>query len=151
MSKVIRFPVAQIAARLRSIHEMIRCYPRDQYESESGESGVDVRLAVYPDGGWVVTWGDVSYDSSMSHASGFIPHARRFDSLGCARALINEAADCVADDPEFPAIAYARSPAEVEYAKRLRVEELIHGKRAAHERADLSAHASAEFKRLTDM
>ena len=103
--RILKFSVTAIAKQLRDIHaDMHRTLSRADVRDSDGIAGVDVRLTLLKSGGWYVTSGDVSYDTSMSHAVGFVPWGR-FNSRDLARALLNEAADFLADDPEWEDIA----------------------------------------------
>lgn len=83
MAKV-KFPtITEVARELRAIN--------DEMDGEA-----DVRLQVYDNGRWAVRWGDASYDQDHRGywGAGSVPGRRkRFDSMGEARRLINEAKD----------------------------------------------------------
>lgn len=90
MAKRVKFPSIEAVAReLRLINANVECSEHDE--------GCDVRLQVYPDGRWVVRYGDASYD--LDHAgywgASTIPGVvkgvvKRFNSRDVARSLIDD-------------------------------------------------------------
>lgn len=84
----LRFPTAEIARHLRDIrHSVTSSLP------------VPVRLTLYPNGEYSITFGPDIPTEYHSHTT--IPLKGKFDSLSTARTLINQAADTVAYEPEW--------------------------------------------------
>ncbi len=133
--RVLRFPVSAIALELRRLHrefERVSGTERDDDDYLTGET-LEVRLQIFPDGTWSVHFGDVGYDTDHRGAWGSseIDLTVRFnvaDSQAMARALINEAADMAAQDPDFSLpIAYALTRREKATMYHTAVQRLIHG------------------------
>ena len=91
----MKFPsIADVAKQLRLLNANVECE-------------CEVRLQVYPDGRWVVRWGDSGYDQDHRGywGSGFIPGVvrgvvKRFNSRDLARYLIEECREAHAQDVE---------------------------------------------------
>lgn len=83
----MRFPsISDVAAALREVN--------DETRRMNGKGDCDVRLQIYPDGGWAVRWGLSDYDQDHRGFWGAssVPGGR-FDSVSTARDLLSQARD----------------------------------------------------------
>lgn len=100
----MRFPsIKAVAAELRDANARVDRKDIEQARKlNPDDSGLDVRLQVYPDGSWALRTGDSSYDQDHRGywGSGTLD-GKRFDSEGMAKELLEQCKEQHAtDQPE---------------------------------------------------
>jgi hypothetical protein len=102
----VKCPVREIAWVLREVQRV------DAFGLPKDVDSIDVRLQILETGDWAVHTGDASYDTDHHGVwgAGEVPVRGRFDSMGLAKALWNQAVDMAVDEAsDFPELCYTRA------------------------------------------